>query len=121
LGLLGPLPPDLSDCVTVMVCPATVTVPVRCVDPVFLAILRATTPPPVPDAPLATVTQEAWLTAAQGQLADVATARLACEDAAPTEMATGVTVTLQLLGGACVIVSVAPPTLIVPVRELDPV
>jgi hypothetical protein len=54
------------DCVTVNVCPATVSVPVRCA-PVFADALYATVPPPLPLAPLVIVSQGALLDAVQAQ------------------------------------------------------
>jgi hypothetical protein len=51
-----------ADCVTVKVCPATVRVPVRCA-PVLAAIVNATLPLPLPDAPVVTVSHGTLLAA----------------------------------------------------------
>ena len=50
------------------VCPATVSVPLRCVVPVLAAALNPTVPLPLPLAPLVTVSHDvALLTAVQAQ------------------------------------------------------
>ncbi len=59
-------------CVTVNVCVATVTVPVRAA-PVFAVRLRATVPLPVPVAPEVTVIHDVLLVAVHAQAASVIT------------------------------------------------
>jgi hypothetical protein len=58
--------------VTVNICPAIVSVPIRCA-PVFAVALYATVPPPVPLAPLVIVSHGALLVAVQAQPAVVVT------------------------------------------------
>jgi hypothetical protein len=60
------------DWVTLKVCPAIVSVPVRCA-PVLADALKATVPPPVPVPPLVTVSHEALLTAVHVHAAVVVT------------------------------------------------
>ena len=54
-------------CVTVTVCPATVSVPVRSAADVFATTLKATVPFPLPLAPPLIVSQAALLAAVQAQ------------------------------------------------------
>lgn len=63
---------ELAACVTVMVAPAIVSVPVR-LEAVLAATLKVTGPLPVPDAPLVTVIQLSLLTAVHGQSAAAVT------------------------------------------------
>jgi hypothetical protein len=60
------------DCVTVNVCPAMVSVPVRA-SPSFDATLNVTDPLPVPDAPLVIVIQSTLDAAVHEQVAPVVT------------------------------------------------
>jgi len=111
---------DVPACVTVNVCPATVSVPVRELVPVFAAALKVTDPLPVPLAPAVTVSQVAVLVAVQVQPAAAVTA----VDPDPPEVGT-----VALVGEIDVVhdnpawltMNVWPATVIVPVRPEVPV
>src|SRR5258708_40217672 len=68
----GPDPAGRAAWVTVTVCPATVTVPVRAVVSGLAAKAKATVPLPLPEAPLVTVIQPVLLNAVQLQPCAVA-------------------------------------------------
>ena len=73
----------------VKVFPATVAVPVRDAVPVLAATLKLTVPAPLPAAPVATVIQDALLTAVHGQPAAALTVVLAVPPAADTDWLMG--------------------------------
>jgi hypothetical protein len=60
--------------VTVKVCPAIVTVPIRWMAPVFASTTTFTVPSPVPVAPEPTLSQAALLVVLQAQLLSAVTA-----------------------------------------------
>jgi len=103
-------------CVTVIVCPAIVIVPVRLLVSVLAATLYDTLPFPVPLAPAVIVIHGAVLAAVHAHDAAFAvTATVPAPPAAVGELAVGEMVVLQTTA-ACVTVNVCPPALIVAVR-----
>jgi hypothetical protein len=103
-------------CVTVTVCPATLTVPVRELVLEFAAIVSVTDPFPLPDAGL-TVIHAALLDAVQAQPAGAVTLTLDVPAPAATDSVVGDAENVQATP-ACVTVTVCPATVAVPVREL---
>ena len=101
-------------CVTVSVCPAIVSVPVRGLVAVFAATVYAAVPFPVPLPPLVTVIQDALLAPVQAQPLVVDTAVVNDPPAATAVCAFGEIVKLQI--PLCVTVSVCPAIVSVPVR-----
>src|SRR5262245_39312157 len=103
-----------ADCVTVKVCPATVRVPMRCA-PALAAIVKATLPLPLPDAPAVTVSHGALLAAVQPQPLAALTAIVV---PAPPAAAAVCDVGLMAYEQPCdwVTLNVCPATVNVPVR-----
>ena len=98
------------------VCPAIVNVPVRVVVFGFAAALNATVPPPLPLAPLVTVSQDgSLLTAVHAQPASAVTVVDPVPPAAVTDWLVGTSAYVQA-AAACVTVKVCPAIVIVPVR-----
>jgi hypothetical protein len=104
-------------CVTVNVCPATVSVPVRAA-PVFADALKATVPLPVPDAPAVTVIQSGLFEAAvHAQPAPAVTVIDPVPPAGSTAWVPGAMLNVHAgAAAACVTVRVWPPIVSVPVR-----
>ena len=105
--------------VIVTVCPATVNVPVLDAVVVFAATPYVTVPLPVPLAPAVTANQAVLVVAVHEQPDVVVTVRVPVPPAGAAFAEVGVTVKAQ--GAACVIVTVWPATVSVPVREVVPV
>jgi hypothetical protein len=101
-------------CVTVTVLPATVSVPVRLVVEKFVPIENAVVPLPVPEDPLVIVSQDVLDVAVQGHPLPAVTATDDVEAAEAVVTLAGDTVGAQ--APLCVIVSVTPATVMVPVR-----
>jgi hypothetical protein len=106
--------PQEPVCVTVMVVPAMVSVPVRLEVAVFAAIENAIVPLPVPDTPLVIVSHAAFEVAVQAQPLPAVTETDDEPPAAPTDALVGETDGLQT--PAWVTVKVIPAIVIVPVR-----
>ena len=109
-------------CVTLNVCVAIVTMPVRAV-PVFAATLKPTTPLPVPAAPDVTVSHTALLTAVHAHVAVVVTFTVPVLAVEGTFCAVGVIPYVHAAGGgggaapaACDTVNVRFAIAMVPVR-----
>jgi hypothetical protein len=101
-------------CVTEKVCPAIVTVPVRCEVLVFAATATFAVPLPFPLAPLLMVSHDALLAAIQAQVLPVVTLTLVVSPAAGELRVVGVIENAQ--GAAWVTEKVCPAIVIVPVR-----
>jgi hypothetical protein len=99
----------------VIVCPATVIVPVRAASVVLAATLKLVEPRPVIDAPLVIVIQAALLVAVHAQLDPVVTATLPLVPVDGAFTVVGDTVNEQL-SAAWLTVTVWPAIVIVPVR-----
>src|SRR5256885_11865299 len=106
-------------CVTVTVCPATVSVPVRAAVPVFAATVYSTVPLAVRLAPPVTVIQLALLVALHAHPLVVVTIVLPGPPAAPRLCAVDDNVKLHGTP-LCVTVTVCPATVSVPVRAAVP-
>ena len=106
-------------CVTVSVCPAIVSVPVRGLVAVFAPTEYATVPFPVPLSPLVTVIQDALLTPVHAQPVVVVTAVV--NDPPPAAAGCAVDERVKLHVPLCVTVSVCPAIVSVPVRGVDAV
>ena len=106
-------------CVTVTVCPAMVTVPVRAEPEVFSAIDSVTVPEPVPLVPPVTVIHDALLTAVHAHPVPAVTPTLPVDVADVTDRLVVDNVNAQT-GAACDTVKVRPATVIVPVRDVGP-
>lgn len=107
-------------CVIVTVCVATLRVPVRPAEPVLAATVYWTAPFPDPLAPAVMVIHVAWLVAAQTQPGCVVTATLPEDAVAGYDAEFGSMLYKQ--GDAvplCVMVTVCPATVIVPVRPAE--
>jgi hypothetical protein len=105
-------------CVTVIVCPAIVIVPVRPVVDALAATVYETVPLPLPVAPAVTVIHAALLAAVHAHDAAFAvTATVAAPPVCVGELAVGEMVVLQTTP-ACVTVNVCPPALMVAVRAV---
>jgi hypothetical protein len=102
-------------CVTVKVCPATVTVAVRVDVVVLAAVTNVTAPLPVPVAPVETVTHPALLAAVHAHPAVVVTLMVPEPPAAANAWLAGEIVNAQPTP-ACVTVNVLPAMVSVPVR-----
>jgi hypothetical protein len=109
---------DPPGCVTVTVCPATVTVPLRWTPVVFAATLNDARPLPGPP-PLAKVIHEAELDAAQLQAPGVATSTPNVEAADVNATTVGETVKLQT-APSWLMVNVCPAIVTLPVRGVVP-
>ena len=102
-------------CVTVTVCPATVSVPTRCAVDVFAVALKVTVPFPLPLAPPLIVSQALLLAAVHVQPLAAVTA-VVDEPAAEVSVGdVGETPNVQLIP-LCVTVTVWPATVSVPTR-----
>ena len=117
--ILGIVPDTTPDCVTVCVCPAIVTFPVRVLAAVLAPIESRTGPFPEPLAPAVMVIQETALDAVQAHPGDAITT---------TDFAPPVALTLVLADQrvyvhppACVTVCVCPAIVSVPVRNEEDV
>ena len=97
--MLGP------GCVTVKVCPPTVTVPVRGSAPLLASAEIPTTPGPDPEAPVTMVIHDAVVVADQAQLAGVDTLKVAVPPPTGTFAAPGVRV-IEQTSASCATVSV---------------
>jgi hypothetical protein len=107
---------SLAYWITVTVCPATVSVPVRYASGELAATSYRTVPLPVPLAPDVIVSQDALLVAVQPQDEPVVTVTLS-ELAVPGGVTTmGETVKAHDVAACCVTVTVRPATVSVPVR-----
>src|SRR5436190_418207 len=105
----------LSACETVTARPAIVSVPMR-EPPVLAAHVNATVPLPEPAAPEVIVIQDASLVAVQLQDAVLATLTEPVLEPAAALTVVGFTRNEHTLGAAWLIVTVAKPTLMVPLR-----
>ena len=105
-----------SACVTVKICPAMVTVPVRAV-PELAAMLSVTVPLPVPLLPLVMVIHGALLVAVQPQAAPVVTLTLAGPPPAGALKLVGLSVYVHG-AAAWLTVKVSPAMVTVPVRAV---
>ena len=103
-----------ADCVTVKVCPATVRLPVRCA-PVLAAIVKATLPLPLPDAPLVTASHGALLVAAHAHPLAALTA-IAVPAPPPAGAVCDVGLMVYAQACDCVTVNVCPAIVSVPIR-----
>jgi hypothetical protein len=103
--------------VTVTVCPATVSVPVRDVVEVFAATVNATVPLPVPELPLLTVIHAALLAAVHVQPVPAVTPT---DPLPPADVSDAEVVESVKVQGApaCVTVTVFPAIVSVPEREV---
>ena len=103
-------------CVTVNVCPAMVTVPVRGAALPLMAAANATVPLPLPLAPLVTVSQDVLLLTAVHAHPDAAITLV--EPVPPTARTDWLTGETEYVHGApaCVTLNVCPPIVSVPVR-----
>jgi len=109
-----------DDWLTVKVCPATVSVPLRS-GPELAAMLKFTVPLPLPDAPDVIVRKDELLDAFHAHPAGVVTDVLLELEPAPAARDIGLIENVQ--PPACVTVNVCPAIVSVPVRcgpELDP-
>lgn len=105
------------DCVTVNVLSPIAMLVERPVTLGLAAIAYVTVPDPVPLAPVRTVTQSALLAAVQKQPAAAVTDTLLdVRPEAGEEIPIGTKLTLQLLGGFCVMTKLCPPMITVPLR-----
>ena len=107
--------PPAPACVTVKVRPATVSVPVRALEPVVAATLKVTVPVPLPLPPAVIVIHEALLCAVQLQPAVVCTV----VDPVPPPVAAALVVGAivnEHAAAACVTVKVCPPRVMTPCR-----
>ncbi len=102
-------------CVTVTVCPATVSVPVRSAVDVFAVALKVTVPFPLPLAPLLMVSQAALLAAVQAHPLAAVTPVVDEPAAEVNERDVGDTPNVQLTP-LCVTVTVCPAMVSVPTR-----
>jgi hypothetical protein len=102
-------------CVTLNVCPATVSVAERAEVVVFAAAANVTVPLPLPVAPAEIVTQPALLAAVHAQPAVVVTSTVPDPPAAANDWLAGDRLNEQA-APACVTVNVLPATVNVPVR-----
>lgn len=100
-------------CVTVKVCPAIVSVPVR-LAPVALAEMPyVTLPGPTPDVPPVGVIHEAWLVAFHGHPASIVTATVPLVASSSVALVgDSVAPQLEAADAACVTVNVCPATVI---------
>jgi hypothetical protein len=104
-------------CGTVKVCPATVPVPVRGVEPVFAVIANVSDPDPVRPVPFWNVRKVLALVALHVQLACVVTLIVPLAAASDTLIVVGLIEYVQACA-ACETVKVCPPTVPVSVRAL---
>ncbi len=106
------------DCVTVTVCPATVSVPLRRFGfPVYCATAYVTVPLALPGVPPVTVIQDALLVAVQLQPAPAVTETFPVVAAAPKDARAGAIEYVHAAAASWFTVNVWPATVIVPVRD----
>jgi hypothetical protein len=98
---------DPGACVTVKLCPAMVTVAVRC-GPLLAATVIVTVPVPLPLAPAPTRIHGAPLAALQTQLSPVVTVVLVVSPEAGDDLAAGPRVNAHAPVPTCVTVNVRP-------------
>ena len=107
VGLMAYVHPAPA-CVTVSVCPPIVSVPLRCVVLALAAALKPTAPPPLPLAPLVTVSHDVLLlTPVHAQPVGAVTAVDPVPQAAVTDWLAGMIVYVQD-AAACVNQNVCP-------------
>ena len=98
----------LPACVTLTVCPATITLKVRPVDPVLGCVIKATVPLPLPYAPVVICATTSLAAAAHEQVLVAVTAMLELPPLAGTFSVPGLALKLHTGAAACVIVKVCP-------------
>ncbi len=118
-GEIENAPHAAASWVTVKVCPATVTVPVRAVPAALAATVSATVPLPVPVAPAVTVIQLALLVAVRAHpVVPVTVTDSEAPDAATLDWLAGEIENAPHAAASWVTVKVCPATVTVPVRAV---
>jgi hypothetical protein len=121
IGVIAKVQGAAPACVTEKVCPAIVTVPVRCEVLVFAATLTATMRLPVPVEPDVTLSHDALLVVLQVQRLVVVTVTFVVSPAAGDVLLTGLIEYAQAGVPGCVTVNACPAIVTDPVRWVVPV